>query len=435
MDLFELRARIEQKERAILVGVEWTRARGETYSVQDSMAELAALAATAGVEVVCQVVQRRAAPHPSTLIGTGKVEELRVLNEEIDADLFLFDEDLAASQMRNLDKLLDRKVLDRTDVILDIFAQRARTKEAKLQVELAQLEYAIPRLRRAWTHLSRVGGGSGVGGTSGGVGTRGPGRTQLEMDQRLIQRRIKQLLKELGDMRRQRRVQRSRREKEFTASLVGYTNAGKSSVLNALMGSQHVATEDKLFKTLDPTTRRLKIEDGRSALVTDTVGFIQRLPHRLVAAFRATLEEVLEADLLLHVVDVAHADPIAQIAAVEKVLGELDADEIPTLLVLNKVDLLEETETLEKIQGRYPDAIAVSAVTGEGMEALRRELSARASEGEQEYEFRLPHERGRLLSYLYEHGHVEDVEYGETLVTVKAHLHPRHIAPLRDYVA
>jgi len=225
MDLFELRERIEQKERAILVGVEWTGPESDTYSVQDSMAELSALAGTAGVEVVCQVVQRRHAPHPSTLIGSGKVEELRVLNEEIDADIFLFDDDLAPGQMRNLDKILDRKVLDRTDVILDIFAQRARTKEAKVQVELAQLEYAIPRLRRAWTHLSRVGAGSGI---SGGVGTRGPGRTQLEMDQRLIQRRIKQLRKELVDMRRQRRVQRSARAKEYTASLVGYTKAGKS---------------------------------------------------------------------------------------------------------------------------------------------------------------------------------------------------------------
>lgn len=435
MDLFELRARIEQSERAILVGVEWTGPQGDSYSVQESMAELSALAATAGVEVVCQVVQRRAAPHPSTLIGAGKVEELRVLNEEIDADLFLFDEDLAASQMRNLDKILDRKVLDRTDVILDIFAQRARTKEAKLQVELAQLEYAIPRLRRAWTHLSRVGGGSGVGGVGGGVGTRGPGRTQLEMDQRLIQRRIKQLLKELGDMRRQRRVQRSRRSKEFTASLVGYTNAGKSSVLNALTGVAHVATEDKLFKTLDPTTRRLECEDGRGVLVTDTVGFIQRLPHRLVAAFRATLEEVFEADLLLHVVDVAHADPIAQIASVNQVLTELEAREMPTLLVLNKMDLVEDDEIVAKIRARHPDSIEVSAVTGEGMDALRAELSARAGAGEQEYEFRLPHERGRLLSYLYEHGKVDDVDYGEKEVTVRAHLHPRHIAPLREYVA
>ena len=432
MDLFELRARIEQSERAILVGVEWTGPEGDTYSVQDSMAELSALAATAGVEVVCQVVQRRNRPHASTLIGAGKVEELRVLNEELNADIFLFDDDLTPGQMRNLDKILDRKVLDRTDVILDIFAQRARTKEAKLQVELAQLEYAIPRLRRAWTHLSRVGAGSGI---SGGVGTRGPGRTQLEMDQRLIQRRMKQLRKDLGDMRRQRRVQRSGRAKEFAASLVGYTNAGKSSVLNALTGERHVATEDKLFKTLDPTTRRLEIDDGRSVLVTDTVGFIQRLPHRLVAAFRATLEEVLEADLLLHVVDVAHANPVAQIAAVNEVLAELDGSEIPTLLVLNKVDLLDDAEMLSDIQAEHPDAIAVSAVTGEGIDTLRDELSARAGAGEQEYEFRLPHERGRLLSYLYEHGQVDDVDYGEEEVTVRAHLHPKHIAPLRDYVA
>ncbi|MBT3266813.1 GTPase HflX [Candidatus Poribacteria bacterium] len=432
MDLFELRARIEQTERAILVGVEWTGREGDTYSVQDSMAELAALAETAGVEVVCQVVQRRNRPHAATLIGSGKVDELRVLNEEVNADLYLFDDELSPGQMRNLDKTLDSKVLDRTDVILDIFAQRARTKEAKLQVELAQLEYAIPRLRRAWTHLSRVGGGSGVG---GGVGTRGPGRTQLEMDQRLIQRRIKQVRKDLGDMRRQRRVQRSARTKEYTASLVGYTNAGKSSVLNALTGERHVATEDKLFKTLDPTTRQLDIDDGRSLLVTDTVGFIQRLPHRLVAAFRATLEEVLEADLLLHVVDVAHANPVAQIASVNEVLAELEALDIPTLLVLNKVDLLDDAKVLSDIKAEYPDAIPVSSVTGDGMDSLRHELSTRAGEGEQEYEFRLPHERGRLLSYLYEHGQVDDVDYGELEVTVRAHLHPKHIAPLRDYVS
>ena len=395
MDLFEIRDRIERTERGFLVGVEWTDRRGPELEAQESLSELSALADTAGVEVVCQALQARARPDPATLIGAGKIEELRVLNEEIRADVFLFDDELTPGQIRNLEGALDAKVLDRTDVILDIFAQRARTKEARLQVELAQLEHMFPRLRGGWTHLSRLGGGSGV---HGGVGTRGPGETQLEMDRRLIQGRIRQLKKGLRDVERHRRVQRSGRDESFGISLVGYTNAGKSSLLNSLLGSRHADVEDKLFKTLDPISRRLELSDGRAAVLTDTVGFIRRLPHQLVAAFHSSLEEVLEAELLVHVVDVAHPSVLEHIQAVQSILGELGADELPSVLVLNKVDLVTNEADLYEMIAEHPDAIPVSAATGEGIDALREEMSLRVGAQEREYLFRLSHADGRLLS-------------------------------------
>ncbi|MDA1191199.1 MAG: GTPase HflX [Candidatus Poribacteria bacterium] len=432
MELFDVRGRLEQAERAILVGVEWTdRAYGE-YDAAESLAELRALADTAGLKVVCEALQRRDRPSPSTLIGSGKLDELKLLNEELKADCFLFDHDLTPAQIRNLDKTLGVKVVDRIDIILDIFAQRAQTREAKVQVELAQLEYALPRLRRAWTHLDRVAGTAGIG----GVGTRGPGETQLQMDRRLIQGRIRQLRKELETVTNHRRTQRlgRRRSETFGVALVGYTNAGKSSLLNALTGERHVEAENKLFKTLDPTTRRLSLPDGRNVLLTDTVGFIRRLPHRLIAAFRATLEEAKEADLLLHVVDASHPYPLEQMRAVDVVLNELGALGMPTKVVLNKVDLVEDRGQLGEIRDLYPDAAITSAITGEGLDELRRELSERAGEREKEYLFRMKHTDGRWLSYLYEHGRVDNVEYGDENVTVRAQLHPRYVTPLEGFV-
>ncbi|GIX07106.1 MAG: GTPase HflX [Candidatus Poribacteria bacterium] len=433
MELFDVRAQLERRERTILVGIEWVPRRANDLEPYESLGELAELANTAGLEVVCQLLVRRERPHPATLIGRGKVEELRHLAEELQADAVLFDEDLTTAQMRNLDRALKVKVLDRTDVILNIFSQRAHTREARIQVELAQWEYSLPRLRRAWTHLDRVvGAGSGV---AGGVGTRGPGETQLQMDRRMIQQRIRQLRKELAEVVQHRRVQRKRRKETqaFSVALVGYTNAGKSSLLNALTGERHVETEDKLFKTLDPTTRRLRLETGQEVLLTDTVGFIRRLPHHLVAAFRATLEEVHEADLLLHVVDGSHPNVPVLMETVRQVLEELDADQIPTLLVINKVDLIAP-EDRKLLEAEYPEAIFTSAITGEGLGRLREQIASQAAGQESEYLFRLSHDEGRWLSYLYEHGRVEQVEYDELGITVVAALPPRFLSPLAGRV-
>jgi len=429
--MFEVRSRLETKERAILVGVEWTDRTFAKENADASLEELNALARTAGVEVCCESLYRQDHPIPATFLGRGKVEELRLLNEELKASVFLFDDELSPAQIRNLEKALDAKVLDRRDVILDIFAQRARTLEAKLQVELAQLETALPRLTRHWTHLSRLGGGSGVG---GGVGTRGPGETQLQMDRRWIRSRIAHLRAELREVAQHRQVQRRGREAMFSVALVGYTNAGKSSLLNALTGTEDAYTEDKLFATLDPLTRVVRLPQGREVVMSDTVGFIRNLPHQLVAAFRATLEEVLEADLLLHVVDASHPAVEEQIAAVESVLHELGADSRPTLIVFSKADRLDSTDRIRVLQRSYTESYLVSALTGEGLDALREALARRVGQAERFYVLRLAHSDGKWLSYLYEHGSVTDVEYGEDGVTVRVSLAPRYLKPVTDYV-
>lgn len=431
-ELFDWRARLEKKDTCILIGVEWKDARFGDYDGVESLEEMAALADTAGIEVVCRALQTRQTPNPSTIIGKGKAEELKTLNEEVKADVFLFDGDLSPGQLRNLEEILETPVIDRTDIILDIFAQRAQTKEATLQVEMAQLEHDSSRLRRAWTHLSRVGGGSGVG---GGAGTRGPGETQLSMDKRLIQRRIRQLRKELAKVSRQRRVSRAGRADQFTASLVGYTNAGKSSLLNALTGETHAAAEDKLFKTLDTTTRRLELPTGSVALLTDTVGFIRRLPHRLVTSFRATLEETKEADLLLHTVDIACPSPLQQIEAVNSVLKEIGALDRPTIVVFNKIDLLQDEEPLREALAAYPDAVTVSALTGEGLERLKARIAERAVPNVQDYRIELTHDQGRLLSYLYDVGRVHEVEHHVKGVTAHASVDPGKMGPLEAYAA
>ncbi len=429
-ELFNWRERLEKQERAILIGVEWKDARFGDYDGAESLEEMAALADTAGIEVVCRAMQTRNAPDAATLIGKGKAEELKTLNEEVKADVFLFDGDLSPGQLRNLEEILETPVIDRTDIILDIFAQRAQTKEAALQVEMAQLEHDSSRLRRAWTHLSRVGGGSGVG---GGAGTRGPGETQLAMDRRLIQRRIRQLRRELAKVSRQRRVSRAGRADQFTASLVGYTNAGKSSLLNALTGETHAAAEDKLFKTLDTTTRRLELPIGSDALLTDTVGFIRRLPHKLVTSFRATLEETSEADLLLHVVDIACAFPLQQIEAVNIVLKEIGALDRPTIILFNKIDALQDEEPLQEAMAAHPDAVPVSALTGEGLDRLKERIGEVAAPNIQNYRIELTHEQGKLLSYLHEVGSVHQVEHHETGVSVQASVDLRHMRPLKAY--
>jgi len=355
------------RERALLVGTAW---KGQEYllSMDDSVAELALLAATAGLAVVGKVTQRLERPDPKTYVGSGKVNEIRSRAEESLADVVLFDEELSPRHQRELEKAFDEevRVLDRTALILDVFAQHAHTREGALQVELAQYEYRLPRLTRAWTHLARqAGGGAGRTGSTGGVGLRGPGETQLEVDRREISRRITHLKSELEKVRAHRGRHRAQRRNSQTpiVALVGYTNAGKSTLLNRLAGSE-VYVADQLFATLDPTTRRLKMPGGRMILMTDTVGFIQKLPTTLVAAFRATLEEIAEADLLLHVVDVSHPSAEAQAEAVNETLREIGAGQIPVVTALNKVDRMPSREL--DPQAGFP----ISAKTGEGIPEL-----------------------------------------------------------------
>jgi GTP-binding protein HflX len=325
-----------------------------------SLEELALLADTAGATVLDRLEQRRGTIHPATFIGKGKLEELKDRVTERDADLVIFNDDLSPPQIRNLEKTLTVKVVDRSELILDIFARRARTRESRLQVELAQLEYALPRLTGMWKHLERQ---------AGGIGTRGPGETQLEVDRRRVRERLAVLKRELQGVERERETQRRRRRREFRAALVGYTNAGKSTLFNTLTRSE-VFVEDRLFATLDSTTRKMVSPDRRVALVTDTVGFIRKLPHHLIASFRSTLAEAIEADLLLLVVDAADPDFRRQMNVVEGVLEEIVVTPRPTLLVFNKSDLLDEERALA-LKAEYPDSCVVSAVSGEGIKSLR----------------------------------------------------------------
>lgn len=352
-----------RREVALLVGVR--RPHQSRWEVEDSLEELVQLARSAGAEPTFRVLQERFLPNPRTLIGPGKAEEVRTICEA-GVDLVIFDDDLTGSQQRNLEVSLGRKVIDRTGLILDIFAQRARSKEGKLQVELAQLKYLLPRLTGYGRDLSRLGGG---------IGTRGPGETQLEVDRRRIRRRIGKIEDELAKVRRHRALLRRRRQKQAlaTAALVGYTNAGKSSLLNALTDAA-VPVADRLFATLDPTLRKVALPDGRAVLLSDTVGFIRKLPHQVVAAFKATLEEVRMADLLLHVIDISHAQWQAQEQGVMAVLGELGVAGKPMINVHNKVDKLPHPEAVAFLS-RRPRSVVTSAVTGVGLADLRAAIA------------------------------------------------------------
>jgi len=418
----------EKQETAIIVGVKLSdMSKAET---EESLQELELLADTAGVEVVCQVVHQRDKPNPAYFIGSGKAQEMQNLTAEIQADLIIFDNDLSPAQTRNLEKMTDIRVIDRTTLILDIFAQRARTKEAKVQVELAQLRYALPRLTRQWTHLSRLGAGAGAG-HEGGPGTRGPGETQLQIDRQLIRDRISRLKRELEKIEKHRTVQRGRRKEMMSAALVGYTNAGKSALLNALT-DENVFTEDKLFATLDPTTRIVQLPENHRIFLTDTVGFIKKLPHHLVASFRATLEEVIEADLLLHIVDASHSEALNQIKAVNQVLEELESDNKPTLMVLNKIDNMESDDELGILQSEYPDSAAISALTGEGLEQLKSRLVELISKNDVRLSLVLSHkDGGKVLNYIYTHGEVLDQSYEDNSILVEAKIHKRYLKNLK----
>jgi GTP-binding protein HflX len=403
-DITEVEYRQLRLERVVLVGV-WTE--GSQDDADNSLTELADLAKTAGSQVLEGLIQRRGRPDAATFIGRGKVDELRDVVLASGADTVICDGELSPSQLRNLEQQTKVKVVDRTALILDIFAQHAKSKEGKAQVELAQLQYLLPRLRGWGETLSRQSGGSGRGGgAGGGVGLRGPGETKLETDRRRINQRIARLRREIKAMRTVRTTKRSRRAASGVpaVAIAGYTNAGKSSLLNRLTQAG-VLVEDALFATLDPTTRRAAAEDGRVYTLSDTVGFVRHLPHHIVEAFRSTLEEVAFADLVVHVVDGAHADPEGQVSAVREVLGEVGADRIPELLVVNKVDTATE-ETILRLKRTWPDAMFVSARSGAGIEELHAAIAERLPRPAVDLRVLLPYDRGDLVARIHRTGQV-----------------------------
>jgi len=400
-------------EHAVLVSVALPE---RPWLGSDPLEELRGLATTAGARVVGELLQRRIKINPASYIGKGKLAELQEQVQAADADVVIFDNDLSPGQVRNLEKATDVKVLDRSELILDIFATRARSHEARLQVELAQLEYSLPRLRQMWSHLGRI---------KGGIGLRGPGETQLEEDRRLVDQRIRDLKHRLVEVQaRKEREVRTRRE-EHTVSLVGYTNAGKSTLMNRLTGAG-VYVEDKLFSTLDTRTRQWHIRDWGRVLLSDTVGFIRDLPHHLVASFKATLEEARQARLLLHVVDASNLAAEEQIKAVNQVLKELGCADKPTLLVLNKVDRLLDRSYLDVLMRHHPRAVAVSAATGQGRDLLEDAVVEMLSADFADAEIETDAGNGRVLSYLAAHAEVYRQQYHDNRVTIRCRL-PRHL--------
>lgn len=396
-------------EKAIIVGLQMQNSKWET---EELLKELMLLAETAGALTVAEVVQKRVSPDSTYYVGKGKAGEIGTVAMEVGADLVIFDDELSPTQSRNLEEAVGVRVVDRTALILDIFAQRARSKEGKLQVELAQLNYILPRLTGLGTQLSRLGGG---------IGTRGPGETKLEVDRRRIRKRIADLQKEIEEIKKHRNLHRQARQTSSLAvvSLVGYTNAGKSTLLNALTGAG-VLTEDKLFATLDPTTRQVRLPGGRQILLTDTVGFIRKLPHHLVAAFRATLEEVAHADLLLHVVDASHTQAAEQITAVNQILKLINASTQPVLTVFNKMDLPESRLSLGALGTDYPDHVSISAYIGQGLDVLLDRINEMLSVYDNRLEIILPYGSENLLSLIHKHGKVENENYLAKGIYVKA---------------
>jgi GTPase len=411
-------------ERALLVGAPLKRP-GARRLIDDHLRELAELADTAGATVVGELTQQIDRPHPGTYLGKGKLEELRDRVGETDASLVLFDDELSPTQGKNIEDAIGKRVMDRAELILDIFATRARTSEAKMQVELAQLEYMLPRLTRMWTHLEKF---------RGGIGMRGPGETQLETDRRLINHRIKILRERLHDVQRGRAIQRQSRQSQFKASIVGYTNAGKSSILRALSGGQDVFVENRLFATLDPLTRDIDLGDNAHVLLTDTVGFIRKLPHHLVASFRATLEETKEADLLLHVIDASSPTWEEQRVVVDQVLDELGVNDRPKLLVFNKIDLLSDDALLalqERIGTLVPSSIFVSTMVDGGLEPLRRALASAIRQRRPLAEIRMSPSDGKLLAEIHRDGEVLDQRMDGDRLLVKARVNDILVGRLR----
>ena len=412
-------------EKVFLVGVE-LKSQGMA-DIRESLAELAELSQTAGAEVAGEGIQKMESLNPATFIGKGKAEEFSKQCQAGGVDTVIFDDELSPAQSRNLEKIFNCKILDRTALILDIFAQRARTREGKLQIELAQLQHLLPRLTRFWGHLSRQ---------SGGIGMRGgEGESQLEADRRKVSERIDRIERDLDAVRRQRETQRAGRQRSQwpLASIVGYTNAGKSTLLNRLTGAD-VLAKDILFATLDPTTRRLKLPTNQNVLLTDTVGFIKKLPHGLVEAFKATLEEVVQADLLLHVVDISHPQAEEQIAAVNAVLAEIGAAEKPTIMVLNKMDQFNGGGELNRQREKFSNAVAISAKSGEGIPALLAELGTQLRPVREFLELKIPHEDAAVIARLHKLGQVIERRYTGRTAQFKARIPPHHLAEFAAFI-
>ncbi|WP_315853137.1 GTPase HflX [Bythopirellula goksoeyrii] len=408
----------------MLVGVYLASDRASVgHDTSDPLEELAGLVETAGAEVVGRITQNRPTPDPASYIGQGKVESLKQFVDAADADVVVFDNDLSPAQIRNLEETLGVKVLDRTEIILDIFSARAQTHEARLAVELAQLEYSLPRLKRMWTHLSRM---------KMGVGMRGPGEKQLETDRRLVEKRINDLRKDLKQIEQRKERAVAARSDRMTVSLVGYTNAGKSTLMNKLTDAD-VLAEDKLFATLDTRTRRWQLPGWGPVLLSDTVGFIRNLPHNLVASFKATLEETRQADLLIHVADASNPAALDQIAAVYEVLQELGIDEKDTLLALNKVDCVTDPLALESLRTRYPQAVLISAATGDGLPRLASAVGDALSKDFLDLEIHLPASDGKTLAFLAKYGEVLSRTYVEDRTVVHCRLPQKYIGPLRGH--
>jgi len=427
---------IPPRERAFLVGVELFQQK-TLLPLEDSLTELALLSETSGLEVVGELTQKLERPHVKTYIGPGKVEELKALIEETLSQVIIFDDELSPRHQRELQEILGRnvRVLDRTALILDIFAQHAHTSEGMLQVELAQYEYYLPRLTGQWTHLERqAGGGGGRAGSTGGVGLRGPGETQLEVDKRAIRKRIAHLKKELEKVSAHRQRYRAQRKRSRipTVAFVGYTNAGKSTLLNRIAKSE-VYVANQLFATLDPTTRKVELPGGYQALFTDTVGFIQKLPTTLVEAFHATLEEIAEADLLLHVVDISHPNAINQFEAVQETLDQIEAHHIPVVTALNKVDKLRDPESAKDAVSRFSKAVAISALDGSGVKDLLRVIQEELYETYSPIRVRLPYQQGALISLFHEAGQVELIEHGRGGVFMQGRIPGRLLAQFNNW--
>ena len=426
------------REKALLVGVNLST-QEDLLSLEDSLEELELLADTAGVDVVGEITQNLNRPNSKTFIGSGKVEEVKSLAGEMEADMVIFDNELSPRHQRELEAAFgdDFRVIDRTALILDIFAQHAQTSEGSLQVELAQYEYRLPRLTRAWTHLARqAGGGGGRAGSVGGVGLRGPGETQLEVDRRLITTRIEFLKNELEKVRAHRMRHRDRRKKTRipVIALVGYTNAGKSTLLNRLAKAD-VYVADQLFATLDPTTRRVELPSGQTVLITDTVGFIQKLPTELVAAFRATLEEIADADVLLHVVDITHVNASAQARSVQETLVDIAAGDIPIITAFNKIDMLKDPESAVATLDEFPNTYPISAKTGQGIEELLEAIERELFEGYLELHVKIPFSEGQLISMFHESGQVIEVTHGENGAHIKGLIPRRLLYNFEPYLA
>ena len=423
----DIREKLEvKKERAILVGARLMGRLADGGRKDDNLAELASLTESAGAEVVDRFIQKVYKINASTYIGSGKAKMLWDRVERFDADVVIFDNDLSPGQIRELEKIIEVKVIDRSELILDIFATRARTRQAKLQVELAQLEYTYPRLTRMWSHLDRVAGGS----VSGGVGTRGTGEKQLEIDKRLVNKRISELKRELNtiDKRKLREIQG--RKGLYKVSLVGYTNAGKSTLMNAVTDAG-VFVQDRLFATLDTRTKKWQLEGGAEVLLSDTVGFVSHLPHQLVESFKATLEEAVNSDLLLHVIDVSSPEVFDQIESVETVLKEIGCDEKDMLILLNKSDAVSSMSDVESLQTIYPDSICVSAKTGLNLEKVASAVLEKYKGGDVDIAVKCNAGDGRVLSFLRAHAEIELEEYQESEVIIKARIGKSQLPVLR----